>query len=774
MNLPLLSILLALTVQCQVASAQIFGELSGPLVLEGEIGDIAVKAYGHHAVFETKAGNQPAIHNPDCHPDLSCVMMKNQISNVVRTSHSLSITYQPAANITKKIRDALIAKAETNDPQLSAWDPAINAVQVEVALPLDLIQPTATLSTGITQVDQTPALVYFSMPVMKWIAETIIWVSQSIGSTSAQVDHLLTPEFITPSTYKGAPTLSTRIDTQLLESSTATPILQTPTPMPTGIINRQWIDGSVILELDTDILTIKPSPASVSSTQGGTITWQPKQVTHTDTSSRVVSESHYSTTKGTEASASVSMAVVSTVSTQAESSVRNRLASQRPSGNQKLEVTSIETAEPADAERSCFKEACRAIGKICTWIVTAQNSHIKNEQLPWISTAFERTPHILDLTDEVLERIAQNSHIKNEQLPWISTAFERTPHILDLTDEVLGRIFSYCCPKRLCALRRTCSRFNRAITSDVWKSSLSAWGRKEIKQFQPLERDKIGECRTVFLRQILPTSNVIPADLGSLPVNMGCIRLLRKAVKSPRRCKRNFPLSLLQEWRLEELCSFYCMLRHVCFDYRYNTLLLNIVRTVDKVWQQEERDFDDTCFILNSILNMLLTHHFFAYPKCDQLVTTHMEYLFDLVRNNLSEAQVCSLIGIYKFYNESSYRTFYDISKLVNLETVIGKQTLSLERSSWSPKYLCCIMGFFNDHYLNVNAVKIAEQIAGVISSSDLNQWRLDELKTMFRYLDCPAFLEAASTDNFLRVKGALKLLNEAIQSNPETQLDDR
>ena len=48
---------------------------------------------------------------------------------------------------------------------------------------------------------------------------------------------------------------------ELLRKLTSTSTTPMPTPMPTGVENRMWEDGSIRLEIATDILTIKPSPS---------------------------------------------------------------------------------------------------------------------------------------------------------------------------------------------------------------------------------------------------------------------------------------------------------------------------------------------------------------------------------------------------------------------------------------------------------------------------------------------------------------------------------
>ena len=276
--------------------------LSQPII-HGEVNGMKVVAQGDAVVFMASKRYMMALDEEACARDLHCTLQKNRTEAVVLNPEGLWIYDSPP----KQLPDNVII-TEPLFPVSTEMDRLSNTAiePTPTHIPLEFPQPTATLHTGNEVVDKTPGILLVSSPVMTWLAETVTTVSHSRQAMDS--DESLSPIIEpTPTQQKVMLTTITEEEDELLRKLTSTSTMPMPTSTPALVENRLWEDGSIWLEMDTDILTIKPSPSGHYGSRSETthsFTFSVKQVpTVTEGSTSGNRETASSTSTEAQASA---------------------------------------------------------------------------------------------------------------------------------------------------------------------------------------------------------------------------------------------------------------------------------------------------------------------------------------------------------------------------------------------------------------------------------------------------------------------------------------
>ena len=256
--------------------AQNTGLLSQPII-HGEVNGMKVMAQGDAVAFMASRYYSMELDGKACARDLHCTMQKNRTEVVVLNPEGILIIDSPSKELPSNVTiTESLYPVFTEVIRLSST--AIEPTPTHV--PLEFPQPTATLHTGNDAVDKTPGILLVSSPLMTWLAETTTTVSHSRQAMDS--GESLTPIIEpTPTQQKTMLTTITEEEDELLRKLTSTSAMPMPTLTPTLLENRLWVDGVVRLEIETDILTIKPSSSGqygTSTSASGSFTFTVKQV----------------------------------------------------------------------------------------------------------------------------------------------------------------------------------------------------------------------------------------------------------------------------------------------------------------------------------------------------------------------------------------------------------------------------------------------------------------------------------------------------------------
>ncbi len=229
--------------------------LSSQPMIHGEINGMKVMAQGDAVAFMASKRYTMALDEEACARDLHCTLQKNRTEAVVLNPEGIWIFDTPPKQLPDNVNvTEPLYPVSTEVVKLSGT--AIKPTPTHI--PLEFPQPTATLHTGNEVVDKTPGILLVSSPVMTWLAETVTTVSHSRQAMDS--DESLSPIIEpTPTQQKVMLTTITEEEDELLRKLTSTSTM--PTPTPTLVENRLWEGGSIWLEIETDILTIQPSPS---------------------------------------------------------------------------------------------------------------------------------------------------------------------------------------------------------------------------------------------------------------------------------------------------------------------------------------------------------------------------------------------------------------------------------------------------------------------------------------------------------------------------------
>ena len=234
--------------------AQNTGLLSQPII-HGEVNGMKVMAQGDAVAFMASRYYSMELDGKACARDLHCTMQKNRTEVVVLNPEGILIIDSPSKELPSNVTiTESLYPVFTEVIRLSST--AIKPTTTYV--PLEFPQPTATLHTGNEVVDKTPGILLVSSPVITWLAETVTTVSHSrqVMDSGESLTPIIEPML---TQQKAMLTTITEEEDELLRKLTSTSAM--PTPTPTLVENRLWEDGTVRLEIETDSLTIKPSPS---------------------------------------------------------------------------------------------------------------------------------------------------------------------------------------------------------------------------------------------------------------------------------------------------------------------------------------------------------------------------------------------------------------------------------------------------------------------------------------------------------------------------------
>ena len=241
----------------QPSRAQNTEALSAPPEIHGEINGMKVMAQGDAVAFMASRQYEMNLDEEACSRDLHCTLQKNKTEAVVLNPEGIWIFDSPSKQLPSNVTiTESLYPVSTEVIRL----PSTAIEPTSTYIPLELPQPTATVHTGNEVVDKAPGILLVSSPVMTWLAETVTAVSYS--KQAMGFDETLSPIIEpTPTQQKTMLTTITEEEDELLRKLTSTSAMPMPTPTPTLVENRLWEDGSVRLKIETDILTIKPSPS---------------------------------------------------------------------------------------------------------------------------------------------------------------------------------------------------------------------------------------------------------------------------------------------------------------------------------------------------------------------------------------------------------------------------------------------------------------------------------------------------------------------------------
>ncbi len=246
---------LTLSLACAQDSVALHGQQP---VIYGEINGMKVMVQGDAVAFMASRHYAMKLDKEACARDLHCTLQKNRTEAVVLNPENIWIFDTPP----KQLPDNVIV-AEPLYPVSTEADRLFSTAlkPTPTYILLEFPQPTATLHTGNEVVDKTPGILLVSSPVMTWLAETVTAVSHSRQAMDSEesLSSIIKP---TP-TQRVMLTTITEEEDELLRKLTSTSTIPMPTPTPTQVENRLWVDGSIRLEIETDIFTLKPSPSEV-------------------------------------------------------------------------------------------------------------------------------------------------------------------------------------------------------------------------------------------------------------------------------------------------------------------------------------------------------------------------------------------------------------------------------------------------------------------------------------------------------------------------------
>ena len=262
----------------QVLYAQNIDVLASQPVIHGEINGMKVMAQGDAVAFFVAGKKSPLFDNEECAHDLSCTMQKNRTEAVVFNPEGVWLFETPKMYAPENVTITEPLSPVSTEQFFSA---GTFIKPTPIHIPLAFPQPTATLHTGNEVVDKTPGILLVSTSIREWLAATISTSGLVEEMPSRSADETLSPIIEpTPTQQKVMLTTISLEEGELLRklTSTTTPV---PTPVPTLAVNRMWEDGLIRLEIETDILSIKPSPSGQygsSSETSHSFTFSVKQV----------------------------------------------------------------------------------------------------------------------------------------------------------------------------------------------------------------------------------------------------------------------------------------------------------------------------------------------------------------------------------------------------------------------------------------------------------------------------------------------------------------
>ena len=241
----------------RLACAQDSAVQTAPLpVIHGKVNNMDVMVQGDTVAFMTASNAVPLLDKMDdktCARDLHCTMQKNRTEAVVLSPEGIWLFDSPSTptpghtpeNVT--YTEPLHPVSETG----LYTGPFVKPTSTHI--PLEFPQPVATLHTGNEMVDRTPGILLVSSPVMVWLAETVAGVSNTWQTMTPIIEPTSTLQRTTLTTI-------TQEECELIRKLTSISESPMPTPVSVRAEYRQWEDGSVWMETESDILTIRPSP----------------------------------------------------------------------------------------------------------------------------------------------------------------------------------------------------------------------------------------------------------------------------------------------------------------------------------------------------------------------------------------------------------------------------------------------------------------------------------------------------------------------------------
>ena len=259
--------------------AQHIDVLAPQPVIHGEINGMKVVAQGDAVAFFAAGKPSLLLGDEECAHDLNCTMQTNRTEAVVLNPEGVWLFETPEMYAPENVTITEPLSPVSTEQGFSA---GTFIKPTPTHIPLAFPHPTATLHTGNEVVDKTPGILLVSTPVREWLAETISTsglVEQMPTRSSAEtLSPIIEPS---PTQQRVMFTTISQEENELLRKLISTVTTPMPTPVPTGIENQWWEDGSIRLEMETDILTIKPSPSGQygsNSKTTGSFTFSVKQV----------------------------------------------------------------------------------------------------------------------------------------------------------------------------------------------------------------------------------------------------------------------------------------------------------------------------------------------------------------------------------------------------------------------------------------------------------------------------------------------------------------
>ena len=249
---------------------------SAPLpVIEGKINGMDVVAQGDSVAFF--AGKLPSEYsNKSCAEDLHCTMHKNHTRAVMISPEGIRLLQLNSDHLEKDeneneedVSSSIVLPSQT----LNTLGSSSSFSFEELFISTEDIEPTptlVTLYTGNPVVDQTPGLALVNSQTMKLLATTVETVNLFPTSTSSsEFDE---SAFIDPApteTVKVMTTITGELDElrRLLISSATVPV---PTPVQTDNDDPELESDEIWLEMEFDILMIRPSPSGQYKSSGDT------------------------------------------------------------------------------------------------------------------------------------------------------------------------------------------------------------------------------------------------------------------------------------------------------------------------------------------------------------------------------------------------------------------------------------------------------------------------------------------------------------------------
>ena len=170
---------LLLYVVCLLTPVAASSPVSGGAILRSEVDGLNVKARGDSVIFRTLSKTPALPEAMDCNHNLLCSMKKNNTEAVILNSQTIKILYK-----TEKASVENPENTINTEPLFSVIQPLNHTSGLSPGTATvhlfshELIQPTKTLNTGLIDIDNTPAILNISTPVMKQLAEIVTTVSE--------------------------------------------------------------------------------------------------------------------------------------------------------------------------------------------------------------------------------------------------------------------------------------------------------------------------------------------------------------------------------------------------------------------------------------------------------------------------------------------------------------------------------------------------------------------------------------------------------------------